>query len=494
MAKRPVKQTRRKAPLRGRLHPALPVEGATQAPKKWSGRFAEGLDPRALAFGQSVHFDQKLAGYDIQGSLAHARMLGKIGVLKASEVTQIVQGLEEIGREISSGRFEFKAELEDVHRNIEAALMAKIGSVGGKLHTARSRNDQVALDFRLYCRDQTRALLTALVGLEKVFLKLAKDYSEVLMPGYTHLQRAQPILFSHHLLAYVEMWDRDRSRLEQALERMNVLPLGSGALAGTSFALDREQVARELGFREVSHNSLDAVSDRDFAIELASVASLLMMHLSRLSEELILWSSSEFGFLELPQSFCTGSSMMPQKINPDIPELIRGKTGRVYGHLLGLLTLMKSLPLAYNKDMQEDKEAVFDLCETVLQSVEVMAAMMAQAKPNQERMRQAVSDSLLLATDLADWLVEQGSDFRQAHEVVGQVVRYALEQGKGLTELTLVELKKFSPLLTEAVYRRLTPEQAVAARRVMGGTARPNVLREIARLEQRLASFSLPKK
>jgi argininosuccinate lyase len=441
----------------------------------------------ALDFTQSVSFDKNLYYYDILGSLAHARMLQKVGILSRGELKKISRGLRSIVQDLQSGRLEFKEELEDVHRNIEAALIKRIGATGGKLHTARSRNDQVALDFRLYCRDRISELHDSLVGLERSLVKKGREFIEVVMPGYTHLQRAQPVLFSHHLLAYVEMFERDRERLLDAFKRLNILPLGSGALAGTTFPIDREFVARELGFAEVSRNSLDAVSDRDFTVEIAAAASILMMHLSRLCEELILWSTSEFDFIKLPESFCTGSSMMPQKVNPDVPELVRGKTGRVYGHLVSLLTTLKGLPLAYNKDLQEDKEPVFDLFETAINSVDILAAMMKGVRPNRKRMDQAASDGFLLATDLADWLVKKGIDFRSAHEITARIVRYALEKGKDLKALTLEELKKFSPKVTPDLFRALTLKTALENRRSVGGTAKANVLKEIKRLEKRLA-------
>jgi len=457
---------------------------------KWSGRFAKGIDPLALRFTQSVSFDRRLAPYDIEGSLTHAKMLKKVGILSAGDYRKIESGLKSIRVQIEAGRFAWKEEHEDVHLNIEKALIAKIGPAGGRLHTARSRNDQVALDVRLFCRDQVRRLHAALVDLEKVFLNKAKEFLGVVMPGYTHLQRAQPILFSHHLMAYVEMFERDRARLTDAYRRLNILPLGSGALAGTTFPLDREFVAKELGFADVSHNSLDAVSDRDFAIELAASASILMMHLSRLSEELVLWSSTEFDFIKLPETFCTGSSMMPQKMNPDVPELVRGKTGRVYGHLMGLLTLLKGLPLAYNKDLQEDKEALFDALDTAIASVEVTAKMMAGAHPNELKMAVAASDGFLLATDLADWLVRNDVDFRSSHEVTARVVRYALDGGKDLKELTLEELRRFSPKFTKDVFHALELKKAVDNRRVTGGTATANVVKEMKRLETRLKNAS----
>lgn len=454
------------------------------AQKRWSGRFSQPLDPLALDFTQSVHFDKQLYYYDIIGSIAHIRGLLQARLLKKTEAARTIRALQQILREVHSGKIEFREELEDVHRNIEAVLQKKIGRVGGKLHTGRSRNDQVALDFRLYCRDRLQEMVGSLVTLERTVLKKARENLDVIMPGYTHLQRAQPILFSHHLLAYVEMWERDRQRLFDCYRRLNVSPLGSGALAGSAFPINRKKVASDLGFDDVTHNSLDAVSDRDFVIEIASAASLIMMHLSRLAEELILWSTTEFNFIHLPESFCTGSSMMPQKMNPDVAELIRGKTGRVYGHLIGLLTLMKSLPLAYNKDLQEDKEALFDLFETVINCLDVMAEMLGQMKPNRKRMAEAVQDSTLLATDLADYLVKRGVDFRSAHETVAQLVRHALQKKSSLVNLSLKEFQKFSPRFEKNLYRALTVSASVASRQVTGGTAPQCVRREIRRLEK----------
>lgn len=454
----------------------------------WSGRFSQKLDPLALDFTQSVSFDKQLYSYDVRGSLAHAKMLNKIGVLTAEESRKIKEGLVSIVEDLQSGKWDFKEELEDVHRNLESTLIERIGVAGGKLHTARSRNDQVALDFRLYCRDRLAELYDSLTHLEYVFVQKAKECVDVVMPGYTHLQRAQPVLFSHHLLAYVEMFERDRGRLRDAFERLNVLPLGSGALAGTTFPIDREFVAKELGFDDVSHNSLDAVSDRDFAIEIAAAGSILMMHLSRLCEELIVWSSSEFDFIKLPESFCTGSSMMPQKMNPDVPELIRGKTGRVYGTLISLLTTMKSLPLAYNKDMQEDKEPMFDLFETVINCVDILSPVIEGARPQIEKMKVAVSDGLLLSTELADWLVRQGLDFRSSHEITAKIVRYVVEIGKDLKELSLEEFKKFSPKFDKRIFDVLSVQAAIENRSSTGGTSKSNVLKEIKRIEKKLAN------
>ncbi|MDO8462266.1 MAG: argininosuccinate lyase [Deltaproteobacteria bacterium] len=459
---------------------------ATKKQAHWSGRFAETLDPLALRFTASLKFDKQLYFYDILGSYAHAEALQKAKVLKPAEVKKIQNGLLQVLKKIRSGKFQFHEKWEDVHRNIEQALIKEIGPLGGKLHTGRSRNDQVALDLRLYCREQLVAMNESLVQLERVVLKRAREFLGVLMPGYTHLQRAQPVLFSHWLMAYVEMWERDRARVTDCLKRVNTLPLGAGALSGTTFPIDREAVAEKLGFFDVSHNSLDAVSDRDFAIEIASVGSLIMMHLSRISEELILWSSAEFGFIRLPESFCTGSSMMPQKINPDVPELIRGKSGRVYGHLVSLLTMMKSLPLAYNKDMQEDKEPLFDLFDTVTDCLELLRNLLAKLRLRPEKMREAIKDGFLLATEMADYLVTRGVPFREAHEITGNVVRDCLQKNKRLEELTLAQLKSFSPKFEKGIFAILTPEKAVARRKVTGGTSPERVRAEIKRIEKRL--------
>ncbi|MBW2477555.1 MAG: argininosuccinate lyase, partial [Deltaproteobacteria bacterium] len=392
--------------------------------------------------------------------------------------------LEEILAEIERDELTFSVSREDIHMNIEARLIEKIGAVGGKLHTARSRNDQVALDVRLYLRDEIDAILIGLSGLQSALLGQAETNLDVIMPGYTHLQTAQPVLFAHHMLAYVEMIQRDSSRLNDLRKRLNLLPLGAGALAGTTFPIDREWVADQLGFDGVTHNSLDTVSDRDFAIEFCSFASLLMMHLSRLSEELILWSSADFGFVDLSDAFCTGSSIMPQKKNPDVPELVRGKTGRVYGNLIGLLTLMKALPLAYNKDMQEDKEPLFDTVDTVRGCLKVFAAMIAEMRINPEQMRVAAGRGYSTATDIADYLVRKGLPFRVAHEVVGKTVRYCLESGQDIPDLSLDELQEFSPDIDSDIFDYITLEASVNARTATGGTAREAVKTEIERLRR----------
>lgn len=458
--------------------------------QRWSGRFSKKINPLALEFSASIDFDQRLGLYDALGSLIHCRMLAKQRIITRTDARKIERGLKGIIKDLHNKRFRFSKDLEDIHRNIEKTLIQRIGPVGGKLHTARSRNDQVALDLRLYCRDEVRRWIELLVKLEGTLLKKAQGHLDVIMPGYTHLQRAQPVLFAHHLLAYIEMFERDRMRLLDCFRRINILPLGASALAGTTFPINREFVAKALGFGGVSHNSLDAVSDRDFAIEMAACASLIMVHLSRLSEELILWSTSEFAFVSLPEDFCTGSSIMPQKINPDLPELVRGKTGRVYGSLMGLLTVMKGLPLAYNKDMQEDKEALFDLSDTVRSCLEILDPLIQKMKVQKKAMAAAASDSLLIATDIADFLVTKGVDFRSSHEITACLVRYATQNKKELTALTAAELKKFSKYLTPAVQKEWTASQSIAKRKAFGGTASQSVQREVQRLRKVLnASF-----
>ena len=447
----------------------------------WGGRFTQPTDKFVQEFTASIDFDKRMYRYDIQGSIAHCRMLAKQGIIAAEEAQTIVAGLEGILADIEAGNFEFSVALEDIHMNIEARLIERIGPVGGKLHTARSRNDQVALDVRLYLRDELKEILAYLDKLQESLLAQAEKNLVVIMPGYTHLQTAQPVLFAHHMLAYYEMTKRDAGRMMDVAKRLNVLPLGAGALAGTTFPIDREFVAEQLGFDGVTRNSLDSVSDRDFAIEFCAAASILMMHLSRLSEELILWSSADFNFIELTDAFCTGSSIMPQKKNPDVPELVRGKTGRVYGNLISLLTLMKSLPLAYNKDMQEDKEPLFDSIDTVKGSLKIFADMIALMKVKAETMRVAAARGFSTATDVADYCVRKGLPFRQAHEVVGKTVRYCVENGKDIPELSLEEFRRFSPLIDADIYDFVTLEASVNARRATGGTARAAVEREISR-------------
>jgi argininosuccinate lyase len=434
------------------------------------GRFQKDADKLAEAYTASVQFDKRLYPYDIAGSIAHARMLAKQGIISEQEAQTVIGGLNSIKEEIEQGRFEFKPELEDIHMNIEARLIEKVGEVGGKLHTARSRNDQVALDMRLFTRDAIAQSIAGIRGLQKALVTLAEANKDTVIPGYTHLQRAQPVLLAHHLLAYFEMLQRDADRFRCCRERTDILPLGSGALAGVAYNIDREFVARELGFDQISQNSIDAVSDRDFVIEYEAAASLCMMHLSRLSEEIILWSSAEFNFIELDDTYATGSSIMPQKKNPDIAELARSKTGRVYGNLMALLTTMKGLPLAYNKDVQEDKEGLFDTVDTLLATLEVMAGMVTTLHIKVDNTTQAVQLGYLLATDLADYLVKKGEPFRTAHDIVARLVGYAVSQNKTLDMLSLEAYKQFSPRFDDDVYS-ITIESSLAARDNIGGTA-----------------------
>jgi argininosuccinate lyase len=447
--------------------------------KAWAGRFAEAANPIMEAFTSSLAFDKRLAPYDIRGSIAHCRMLVKQRILSRVEGDKIVKGLENVQRELERATFQFLPSDEDIHMAIERRLTEKIGPLGGKLHTARSRNDQVLLDVRLYLRDEITAIQRLLGALRKQFAGMAKRYANVIMPGYTHLQRAQPVLLAHHLLAYYDMLGRDDERLRQCQERVNVMPLGAGALAGTTLPIDRHHVARLLGFPRVSENSLDTVADRDFQIEFLSCAAMLCMHLSRLSEELVLWASGEFGFIELPDAFATGSSMMPQKKNPDVPELVRGKTGRVYGNLFSLLTILKGLPLSYNRDLQEDKEPLFDTVDTVKGCLTVLEAMVPRLVFREERLAEAALGGFTLATDVADYLVEKGTPFRKAHEIVGAVVRWCVAENKGIERLTLEEWRRFSPAFEEDILPRLTLESAVDRRRSYGGTARTEVQRRL---------------
>jgi len=454
--------------------------------KLWGGRFTKKTDQLVEEYTASIMFDKELAEEDIQGSLAHVTMLGKQGILPADDVDTIKEGLHRVLQKIKRGEVEFSVSDEDIHMNIEKTLIDDIGPVGGKLHTGRSRNDQVATDMHLYLRKRVVEFVDLLQKLQAALVAQAKENLDTILPGYTHLQRAQPILFAHHLMAYVSMFGRDVERLQDSYKRINVLPLGAGALAGTTFPIDRHFVAAQLQFDRVYENSLDAVSDRDFILEFLSQASIIMMHLSRLSEELILWSSTEFHFVELDDAFCTGSSIMPQKKNPDVPELVRGKTGRVYGNLIGLLTVLKSLPLAYNKDMQEDKEGMFDTVRTLQGALQLFTPMIATMKVDKNRMRQAVNQDFSNATDIADFLVGKGMPFRQAHEVIGKTVLYCIQQGKYLLDLTLDEFKQFSQLFDERIYNVLQPEQVVDARNVYGGTARVQVADAIGRAEQEL--------
>lgn len=452
--------------------------------KPWGGRFRADTDRRVESFTASLSFDRRLAQVDICASIAHARMLGRQRIIPAKDARTIVRGLEAIAREIEGGTFPWRPDLEDIHMNVEARLVEKIGNAGKCLHTARSRNDQVATDLRIYLKDRIRVIDAAIGDLQRVILGKARRHLDVLMPGYTHLQRAQPILFSHHLMAYHEMLTRDRERMRGAFARTDVLPLGAGALAGTSFPIDRAYVAKQLGFSRVSENSLDAVSDRDFAVEFLAAAALIMIHLSRLCEELVLWTTEEFGFVELPDAFCTGSSIMPNKKNPDVPELVRGKTGRVLGDLMALLTVMKGLPLAYNKDLQEDKEPLFDAADTVEASVTILAMLVEKLKPRADRMRAAALRGFLTATDLADHLVTRGVPFREAHRIVGEIVAHCLDRGKDLTDLSVKDLRRFSPRFGPDSVLRISPEDSVSRRRALGGTARPTVRAAIARAER----------
>ncbi len=458
-------------------------------PKKarpWSGRFEEPVDERVKRFTASASFDKRLAKYDIEGSLAHARMLAARRILSRRDLGAIERGLARIRREIEAGTFRWSIDAEDVHLNIERRLVALAGEAGKRLHTARSRNDQVATDVRLWLRDEIDATEELIRNLQKNLLDQAERHAALVMPGFTHLQVAQPVTFGHHLLAYVEMLERDRERLLQIRSRTNKSPLGSAALAGTSFPIDRSRVARELGFEGLCENSLDAVSDRDFAIEFCAFAALAMVHLSRLAEELILWASPRFGFVRLPDRFCTGSSIMPQKKNPDVPELARGKTGRVVGHLVALLTLMKGQPLAYNKDNQEDKEPLFDAVDTLKDCLAVFAPLVAGLAPVPAAMRAATLEGHATATDLADYLVRKGMAFRDAHEVVARVVREAERAGVDLAALPLSQLRNFSDKISADIKKILTPEGSVAARSHRGGTAPAEVRRAIARARKRL--------
>jgi argininosuccinate lyase len=455
--------------------------------KAWGGRFSSSTAASVEEFTASHQFDRELYQHDITGSRAHARMLAKQGLLNGEELDSILTGLGQIEEAIADGSFEFKDELEDIHMHIEKALADKIGPAGAKLHTARSRNDQVALDLRLYLREETGLMIELLTNLQKAFVKLARRYMGTIMPGYTHLQRAQPLLLSHHLLAYFEMFGRDRDRMRDCLKRINVMPLGAAALAGTGLPIDREAVAAELGFPAVTANSMDTVGDRDFAVEFTAVAALTQIHLSRLSEELVLWSSEEFSFVTLADSHCTGSSIMPQKKNPDIPELIRGKSGRVVGNLMSLLTILKGLPMTYNRDLQEDKEPVFDTVRTLSSCLAITAEMLENLDFNTDRLAEATSTGgFMTATDLADYLVTRNMPFRQAHAVVGKVVAYCLDQGKDLPELTLEELKKFAVEIEQDVFPLLTVEGSVASRRSTGGTSPDRVSEALARAEQEL--------
>ena len=457
-----------------------------QDDKLWGGRFTEATDAFVEAFTASVDFDRRLYRHDIEGSRAHARMLAKVGVLTEAECAAILEGLDEVLHDIERGDFAWSVSLEDVHMNIEARLTDRIGVAGKKLHTGRSRNDQVATDIRLYLRDEIDFLLGEIRRAQHALLDLAEREADTILPGFTHLQVAQPVTFGHHMLAWFEMLDRDFDRLADCRKRVNVMPLGAAALAGTTYPIDRDYTADLLGFARPANNSLDAVSDRDFAIEFCAAGALIMTHLSRFAEELVLWASAQFDFVDLPDRFCTGSSIMPQKKNPDVPELLRGKSGRTNGNLISLLTLMKGQPLAYNKDNQEDKEPLFDTVDTLRGSLRAFADMVPHLKVKAERMRAAARQGYSTATDLADYLVRKGVAFRDAHEIVGKSVRYGIEQGRDLADLALDELRQFSDAIEDDVFEVLTLEGSVAARNHLGGTAPEQVRKQVQGARGRL--------
>ncbi|WP_079526632.1 argininosuccinate lyase [Halobacillus hunanensis] len=452
--------------------------------KLWGGRFTKPTNKLVEEYTSSIGFDVKLALHDIQGSLAHVEMLGECQIISQEEVSQIKEGLHIIKKKIENEEVEFSVEQEDIHMNIEKLLIEEIGPVGGKLHTGRSRNDQVATDMHLYLKEKTHHLIQLVEAVQAALVHQADAHVETVIPGYTHLQRAQPVSFAHHLLAYFWMFERDKERLQDSVKRINWSPLGAAALAGTPYPVDRQMTAEKLGFDHVYPNSLDAVSDRDFILEFLSISSILITHISRFSEELILWSSQEFNFVELDDAFCTGSSIMPQKKNPDVPELLRGKTGRIYGNLLGLLTLLKGLPLAYNKDMQEDKEGMFDTVETLDGALSLLAPMVESMEVKNANMRQAVNEDYSNATDIADYLALKGLPFRQAHEVIGKIVLYAIHEQKFLLDLPLDEYKGFSELFEEDIYEKLAPEQVVAARNSEGGTGFEQVAQQLELAKQ----------
>ena len=457
----------------------------TTQKKPWGGRFQEPTDKDVEAFTASIHFDRRLYRQDIEGSIAHARMLASQKIITKKEEKAILAGLKTIGKDIEAGRFVFNLDDEDIHMAIEKSLISRIGKAGGKLHTGRSRNDQVSLDVRLYLRDEIRRILELLSIFKKSLTDLAKKEIKTIMPGYTHLQKAQPVLLSHHLLAYWEMIDRDEARLLDCQKRVNILSLGAVALAGTNLPIDRKQVADLLNFPAISENSMDTVSDRDFIAEFIFATCLIMMHLSRFCEDLILWSSSEFGFVEISDSFTTGSSIMPQKKNPDVAELVRGKTGRVYGHLVSLLTVLKGLPMTYNRDLQEDKEPLFDTVDTVKGCVKTLASMIRHLQFNRLRMREEAAKGFSTATDLAEYLVMKGVPFRESHGIVGRLVAYSIRSGKALHDLTLSEYRKFYQGFDEDIFACLKIENAVNAKNSLGGTAEKNVRKRLAEIEGR---------
>jgi argininosuccinate lyase len=452
----------------------------------WGGRFESELDKSAARFSASVDVDKRLASQDIRGSIAHVRMLGKQGILPVKDVERIIRGLESIAIDVERGRFQWDPAKEDVHMNVESRLTERVGEVGGKLHTGRSRNDQVATDMRLWTRQACRETCSRIEQLLSVLVVRASESLDILLPGYTHLQRAQPIRLAHHLMAWCEMLERDRDRIAAAAKRMNLSPLGSGALAATTYPIDRQAAAKELGFDGITHNSLDAVGDRDYLVETVAALVNCAVHMSRISEELVLWSSQEFGFLQMSDAFTTGSSMMPQKKNPDMAELVRGKCGRVVGDLIALIVLLKGLPLAYNRDLQEDKPPTFDAFDTVNACLEILAGSIATARFNDDRMRAALRQGFMDATELADYLAVRGVPFRQAHEITGRLVLFATKQGRTLSELTLDELKAEHKAFSEDIYRALDPKTAIERRRVPGGPARTMVKKEVAALRKRL--------
>lgn len=460
--------------------------------KLWGGRFTKQTNELVETYTASIHFDQKLVEEDIDGSMAHVQMLGECGIIAEGEAQLIKRALQTIKKKVKNGDVSFAVEHEDIHMNIEKLLIDEIGPVGGKLHTGRSRNDQVATDMHLYLKKHTQTIIHLIEDVQKAILNQAKQNVETILPGYTHLQRAQPISFAHHILAYYWMFERDKQRLQDSLKRVDVLPLGAGALAGTTFPIDRHRVAELLGFSEIYPNSIDAVSDRDFIIEFLAIASMLAMHMSRLSEELVIWSSQEFQFVELDDAFCTGSSIMPQKKNPDVPELLRAKPGRIYGHLIGLLTVLKGLPLAYNKDMQEDKEGMFDTVETVEGALQLLAPLLQTMTVNQANMKKAVQEDYSNATDIADYLVNKGLPFREAHDIIGRIVLHAIQEKKYLLDLNIKEFKKFCPLFEDDIFQVLQPGNVMAARHSEGGTAPEQVQKQIELAEQLLQSEFTP--
>ena len=457
--------------------------------KLWGGRFQKATDKKVDDFNSSIRFDSRMYAEDIRGSIAHAKMLGKQGIISQEDSNTLVSALEQLLLDIEQGKVDFEIDAEDIHMNIEKLLTERIGDAGKRLHTARSRNDQVALDIRMYLMRELDEICTMLKSLEETLLSLAEQHLDTIMPGYTHMQKAQPITFAHHVMAYFEMFKRDLGRFADCRKRTNILPLGSGAMATTTYPLDREFVARELGFAGITLNSLDGVSDRDFAIEAAGAMAILMMHLSRFCEELILWNTNEFSFVEMDDAFSTGSSIMPQKKNPDVAELIRGKTGRVYGNLIALLTMMKALPLAYNKDMQEDKEALFDSIDTVKLCLPVFQGMISTMKINREAMRAGASGGFTNATDAADYLVKRGLPFRDAHAVIGKIVFYCVEHGCAIEDLSLEQFHSFSPLFDQDVYDAISLERCVSQRKVIGGPAKEAVMYAIQEGRRFLAEY-----